>query len=224
MNTRMIRLLIVDDSALDRDGLRLSLMDEEGIEIVGEAANGVEAVERAAELKPDVVLMDLRMPIMNGVEATRQIAEKEGGPRVLLLTTYDTEPDVGGGLKAGAAGYLPKSAPTHDLLRSIRGLMQGGPSVPTIRSATRLRPAGEAPSSPVVPAEPEGPRGKGILEDLEMDILQMVANGFSNGQAAAKLAITEQEVKAALFSVYRKLGKQDRSGAVGEAYRRGLLR
>lgn len=221
----MIRLLIVDDNALDRDGLRLSLMDEDGLEVVGEAVNGAEALEQAAQLLPDVVLMDLRMPVMGGVEATRQLIEMPDPPQVLILTTYDTEPDVRGALKAGAAGYLPKNAPTHDLLRAIKGCLQGGSVIPQTRAAARPQQAEQTgPTGGQAPSRPAKERpGGGLLEDMELQVLRLVASGYNNGQAAYKLAIPESEVKAHLISVYRKLGKQDRSGAVGEAYRRNLL-
>lgn len=220
-----IRILIVDDKEQERDGLRLSLMDEDGIEVVGEAENGAVALEQVAALKPDVVLMDLRMPIMSGVEATRQITEPDVHPSVVILTSYDTEPDVGGALKAGAAAYLKKEAPTKDLLRAIRGSVQGGSAVPVIRSPQRQTQKAPAAAyrGPPQPGAPQGPPGGGILDEMEMEVIKLVAAGYSNGQAAFKLTISEQEVKNYLFSCYRKLGKQDRSGAVGEAYRRRLL-
>lgn len=220
----LIRILIVDDNERDRDGLRVSLMDEDGIEIVGEATNGAEALEQVAALKPDVVLMDLRMPIMNGVEATRQICEPEKHPQVVVLTTYDTEPDVGGALKAGAAAYQKKDAPTHDILRSIRGTVQGGSSVPKLRGVQRAAPSAQTAAYQAPAEAPRRPSPHdGLLEEIELEVLRLIAGGYNNAQAAYKLTIDEAEVKTILFAVYRKLGKQDRSGAVGEAHRRNLL-
>lgn len=220
----LIRILIVDDNERDRDGLRVSLMDEDGIEIVGEATNGAEALAQVAALKPDVILMDLRMPIMNGVDATRQICETDPHPQVVVLTTYDTEPDVGGALKAGAAAYQKKDAPTHDLLRSIRGTVQGGASVPKLRGVKRAAPSREPASFQAPQEAPRRPNPHaGLLDEDELEVLRLIAGGYNNSQAAYKLAIEEDQVKAHLFSCYRKLGKQDRSGAVGEAHRRNLL-
>ncbi|MEO3870524.1 response regulator transcription factor [Nonomuraea sp. B12E4] len=200
-----LRLLIADDHPIVRDGLRANLSGEPDFEIVGEAADGATAVRLAAELRPDIVLMDLRMPGMDGVTAIRELSGT--GPRVLVLTTFDT--DVLPALEAGASGYLLKDTPPEELARAVRA---------THRGETVLAPAvaGRLADNLRKPA-----RGK--LTKRELEVLRLVAGGATNKEAAAVLFISEASVKTHLLHIYAKLDVGDRAAAVGEGYRRGLL-
>ncbi|NRQ39992.1 response regulator transcription factor [Nonomuraea sp. NN258] len=204
-----MRVLIADDHPIVRDGLRAALGGEPDLEIVGEAGDGAAAVRLAAELRPDLVLMDLRMPGMDGVTAIRELRARTGGdgPRVLVLTTFDT--DVLPALEAGASGYLLKDAPPAELVRAVRA---------THRGETVLAPAvaGRLADNLRRPA-------RGALSKRELEVLRLVAAGATNREAAARLFISEASVKTHLLHVYAKLDVRDRAAAVGEAYRRGLL-
>ncbi|MEY9904133.1 DNA-binding NarL/FixJ family response regulator [Catenulispora sp. MAP12-49] len=210
-----IRLLIVDDHPIVRDGLRGVFDGEEGFEVAGEASDGAQALERAAELGPDVVLMDLRMPAMGGVEAIRRLRADRPDIRVLVLTTYDTESDVLPAIEAGATGYLLKDAPREDLIRAVRAAAEGQPVLaPTV--AQRLMTRVQAPPAPV-------PAGE-ALTDRELEVLRLVASGTTNRETARTLFISEATVKTHLLHAYAKLGVRDRAAAVSEAYKRGLLK
>ncbi|MET8120291.1 response regulator transcription factor [Micromonospora sp. NPDC005189] len=204
-----IRLLIVDDHPVVRDGLRGMFTGDPGFEVVGEAADGSEALALVATLRPDVVLMDLRMPGMDGVTAIRRLARSGSAARVLVLTTYDTDADVLPAIEAGATGYLLKDTPRDDLVHAVRAAARGesvlAPSV-VGRLMGRLR-------APVEEA----------LSQRELEVLTLVARGASNREAAARLFISEATVKTHLLHVYAKLGVNDRAAAVATAYDRGLL-
>ncbi|HXP53522.1 MAG TPA: response regulator transcription factor [Streptosporangiaceae bacterium] len=204
-----IRLLIVDDHPVVRDGLRGIFESDPQFEVAGEAGNGAEAVTRARSLQPDVVLMDLRMPDVDGVTAIKRLAELGVATRVLVLTTYDTDTDVVPAIEAGATGYLLKDAPRSELLRAVRAAARGeavlSPSV-----ATRLLGQVRAPAH-----EP--------LSSRELDVLALVARGTSNRDAAARLFISEATVKTHLLHIYAKLGVNDRAAAVAVGFERGLL-
>ncbi|MDU0290890.1 response regulator transcription factor [Saccharothrix longispora] len=203
----MIRVVIVDDHPVVRDGLRGMLASAGDVEVVGEAADGAEAVAVVRTVSPDVVLMDLRMPGVDGVTA---IGRLRGFPtRVLVLTTYDTDSDVLPAIKAGATGYLLKDTPRDELFRAVRSAARGeavlSPSVATRLVGQVRRPA----------AEP--------LSDREVEVLGLIARGCTNREAAARLFISEATVKTHLVHVYAKLGVKDRAAAVAVAYDRGLL-
>ncbi|NUW45306.1 response regulator [Nonomuraea rhodomycinica] len=203
-----MRLLLVDDHPIVRDGLRAALDAEPDLEVVAEASDGAEAVRLAAELAPDLVLLDLRMPGMDGVTAIRELrALGPAAPRVLVLTTFDT--DVLAALEAGAAGYLLKDAPARELVRAVRA---------AVRGETVLAPAlvGRLAEQVRKPA-------RGALSPRELEVLRLVAGGATNQQAAARLFISQASVKTHLVHVYAKLDVHDRAAAVAEAYRRGLL-
>lgn len=205
-----IRLLIVDDHPVVRDGLRGIFAAEDGLEVVGEAQDGAEAIARASELKPDVVLMDLRMPAMGGVEAIARLRETVPPARVLVLTTYDSDHDVLPAIEAGATGYLLKDAPRDQLVRAVRAAYRGEPVLsPSVagRLIGRVRR----------PPEDE-------LSQRELEVLSLVAGGAGNREAAARLFVSEATIKTHLLHIYGKLGVRDRAAAVGEAYRRKLLR
>ncbi|HET7763003.1 MAG TPA: response regulator transcription factor [Phycicoccus sp.] len=205
----MIRLLVVDDHPVVRAGMVAVLGEEPDLEVVGEAANGAEALALVPRLSPDVVLMDLRMPVMDGAEATRRIVDGPDAPHVLVLTTYDTDADIVRAVEAGARGYLLKDAPTPVLTEAIRRAARGetvlAPPV-AARLADRLR----------APAGPE-------LTAREVEVLGLVARGHSNADIGRRLFIGEATVKTHLIRAFAKLGVADRTAAVTEAHRRGLI-
>jgi DNA-binding NarL/FixJ family response regulator len=204
-----ITLLIADDHPVVRDGLSGMFARDPGFEVLGEAGDGAEAIRLAQALTPDVILMDLRMPGMDGLTAITELARQGITARVLVLTTYDTDSYVLPAIEAGATGYLLKDAPRAELLRAVRAAAQGqavlSPSVAT-RLMSRVR-------------EPETKP----LSRRELEILRLVAAGTTNRDAAAKLLISEATVKTHLLNIYAKLGVGDRAAAVAEAFNRGLL-
>ncbi|WP_326946199.1 response regulator transcription factor [Amycolatopsis sp. NBC_01307] len=203
----MIRVVVTDDHPVVRDGLRGAFTGEADIEVVGEAASGVEALALVARHHPDVVLMDLRMPELDGVGAIRRLAVSHPAVRVLVLTTYDAETDVLPAIEAGATGYLLKDAPVADLLNAVRAAARGEPVL--------------APS--VASRVLGGFRQAGPLTRRELEVLRLVAAGATNRAAARQLFVSEASVKTHLLNAYAKLGVNDRAAAVGEAYRRDLL-
>ncbi|GAA1797610.1 response regulator transcription factor [Actinomadura chokoriensis] len=224
-----IRVLIVDDQELIRIGFRLFLQTRPDLEVVGEAADGHEAVARAAELRPDVVLMDVRMPRMDGVEATARITAADRPPtdepdstarppRVLILTTYDLDEYVFGALRAGASGFLLKDAPRERLLEAIRVVHQGeallSPSI-----TRRLIEDYAGRTDPVRPS----PDLLSALTPREREMLLLVAQGLSNQEIAARLVVTEATVKSHVGSVFAKLHLRDRVQAVVLAYEHGIV-
>jgi DNA-binding NarL/FixJ family response regulator len=205
----VIRLLVVDDHPVVRDGLTGMLARDPGFEVVGEAGDGAEAVRLARAVRPDVILMDLRMPGMDGVRAITELARHDVTARVLVLTTYDTDSWVLPAIEAGATGYLLKDAPRDELLRAVRAAAEGR-SVLSPTVAARLMNRVRAP-------EPE------TLSRRELEVLELVAAGTTNREAAARLFISEATVKTHLLHIYAKLGVADRAAAVAEAYNRGLF-
>lgn len=206
----MIRILIADDHPVVRNGLRGAFAEVPDIEVVGEAGNGREAVSRAVATRADVVLMDLRMPVQDGVAAITELARQAPGVRALVLTTFDSEADVLPAVAAGAAGYLLKDASPEELIEAVRAAHRGeavlAPSVASQLMGRVRKPAGPA------------------LSNRERQVLQLVADGASNREAAARLFISEASVKTHLQHIYDKLEVRDRAAAVAEGYRRGLLR
>ncbi len=208
--TDPIRLLIADDHPVVRDGLRAMLSTQPDLEVVGEAATGTEAVARAGALHPDVVLMDLQMPDLDGPGAIATLREQQPQVRVLVLTTYGTDADITRAVDAGATGYLLKDAPREQLFAAIRSAARGesalSPSVAT-RVLGRMRaPAEEA------------------LSPRELEILVAVARGLSNKQIGRKLYVSEATVKTHLLRIFAKLGVDDRTAAVTVALERGIIR
>jgi DNA-binding NarL/FixJ family response regulator len=214
-----IRVLLVDDQPLLRTGFRLILQTEPDLEVVGEAADGEVALAQVAALHPDVVLMDIRMPRMDGIEATRRIGLLPEPPRVLVLTTYDLDEHVVESLRAGASGFLLKDVPADELVQAVRVVHAGAAVVaPTVtrrlldRFARHLPPAG----APV----------RTTLADLterEHQVLLLVARGLSNAEVAAELVLSETTVKTHVSNLLAKLGLRDRVQAVVLAYERGLV-
>jgi DNA-binding NarL/FixJ family response regulator len=204
-----IKVLIVDDHPVVRDGLQGMFAGEPDFVVVGEAENGRQAVSQAEAFHPDVVLMDLRMPEMDGVSAIRLLAERGLDTRVLVLTTYDTEGDVLPAIEAGATGYLLKDTPREELYRAVRAAA-----------------AGEAVLSPPVASRLLGQMRDGGREppsEREMEVLRLVAGGATNREVAARLFVSEATVKSHLLHLYSKLGVNDRAAAVAAAYSQGLL-
>jgi len=215
-----IRVLIVDDQELVRTGFRLFLETQPGLAVVGEAGDGEEAIERVRELRPDVVLMDIRMPTMDGVEATAKLTSGaiEPAPRVLVLTTFDLDEYVFGALRAGAAGFLLKDAPRERLIEAIR-VVHSGEALLSPSITRRLIEDFAARSDPIEPPA-------AVLAELtprEREVLVLVAHGLSNAEIASRLVVTEATVKSHVGAVLLKLGLRDRVQAVVFAYEHGIV-
>lgn len=214
-----IRVLLVDDQALFREGLRTLLSVWDDIEVVGEAANGEEAVTAVAQLKPDVILMDLRMPVLDGVAATRRICAQNPDCRVIVLTTFDDDEHIFDGLRAGAAGYLLKDVPSAKLVEAIRTTARGEsflqPSVAAKVVAEFSRLSQSPITSPQSLVEP--------LSERELEVLKLVADGRSNKEIAATLFIAEGTVKNHITNILGKLGVRDRTQAALKAKELNLI-
>ena len=211
----MIRVLLADDQALVRGGFRLILDTEPDMEVVAEAADGNEAVARALECQPDVVLMDIRMPALDGIEATRQLLPQLAAARVVILTTFDLDDYIVDAFRAGASGFLLKTAPPSQLVAAVR-TVHAGDALLAPASTRRLieqfaRPPGPAP----------------VLDTLtarELDVLRLLARGLTNAEIAAQFVVEPSTVKSHVASVLAKLGLRDRIQAVVFAYESGLVR
>jgi len=213
-----IRVLVVDDQELVRLGFCVILDAADGIAVVGEAANGEAAVSQVAAHGPDVVLMDIRMPGMDGLEATRLITRGPAGPKVVMLTTFDLDDYVYEALRAGASGFLLKDSPRHDLIAAVRAAAAGdallAPSVTRrLIEAFARRPPETAPS----------PSRLASLTAREQDVLLLLARGHSNAEIASALFVTPATVKTHLAHIYGKLGARGRYEALGRAVALGLL-
>ena len=212
----MIRVLLADDQALVRAGFRMILRAESDIDVVGEAGNGIEAVELARALEPEVVLMDLRMPELDGIEATRRIVDGAEGPRVLVLTTFDLDEYVYEALRAGASGFLLKDAPEEQLVAGIKVVADGGSLfAPAVTKRLIERFAGAAPTQ-----RPD------VLADLtprELEVLRLVARGLANAEIASELVVSEHTAKTHVAHILQKLDARDRVQAVVLAYESGLV-
>jgi DNA-binding NarL/FixJ family response regulator len=215
-----IRVLLADDQVLVRTGLRTILEDAGGIEVVGEAADGLEAVAHAEALRPDLVLMDVRMPRLDGIAATRRIRALPGAPRVLVLTTFDLDEYVYAGLRAGASGFLLKDTLVDDLVSAIRVVVAGEAVVAP--SATRRLVERFVSSSP----EPDQAKAQSLslLTEREREVLALVARGLSNAEIAGALFLSEGTVKTHVGRLLSKLGLRDRVQAVVLAYETGVVR
>jgi DNA-binding NarL/FixJ family response regulator len=209
-----IRVLVADDEELVRTGLRLILTSEPDIEVVGEAADGRQAVEAARALQPDVALLDIRMPELDGIEATRLLLGNGCATRVVILTTFDLDQYVYDALQAGASGFLLKDAPAHQLVTAVRAAAAGDAVLAP--SVTRRLLSDFARKAPRVDAPVES------LTARELDVLRLLARGLSNAEIAAELFIGEGTVKTHVARLLTKLGVRDRLQAVVLAYRSGL--
>jgi len=213
---RPLRVVLVDDQQLVRAGIAFILSTEPGIDVASEAANGELGLVAVADHRPDVVLMDVRMPVLDGLEATRRIRDADGPP-VLVLTTFDDDDVLWGAVEAGAAGFLLKDTNADDIIRAIRTVADGGswidPRVtPRLLRALRAgRPA--APSTALLEA----------LSERELEVLTLVARGASNAEIAAELFVSERTVKGHVGSIFTKLGARDRAAAIVLAFDAGLV-
>jgi DNA-binding NarL/FixJ family response regulator len=213
----MIRVLLADDERLVRAGFRMILKAEPDLEVVGEAGDGREAIAKADRLAPDVVLMDIRMPGLDGIQATQQITAREAAPRVLVVTTFDRDEYVYEALRAGASAFLLKDAPEHQLLAAIRVVADGGSLfAPSITRRLIEQFAAHATTT-AVPALEE-------LTARELDVLRLIARGLSNAEIATELVVTEHTTKTHVASILQKLQLRNRVQAVVLAYESGLVR
>jgi DNA-binding NarL/FixJ family response regulator len=213
----MIRVLLADDQELVRSGFRLILELAEGIEVTGEAADGREALALAKELQPDVVLMDVRMPELDGIEATRRIRQAGLETRVLVLTTFDLDEYVYAAVQAGASGFLLKDAPREQLVTAVRTVARGEALLaPAVTQRLIERFLARPPAEETAPA-------LGELSPRELDVLRLVARGLSNAEIAASLIVGEATVKTHVARILRKLDVRDRVQAVVFAYESGLV-
>jgi DNA-binding NarL/FixJ family response regulator len=218
-----IDVVIVDDQELVRTGLRMVLSNAPDIEVVGEASNGGDAVAVVEQIRPDIVLMDIRMPGMDGVEATRRIraafAAPEAGPRIVILTTFDLDQYVFAGLRAGASGFLLKDTLADELLQAVRVIASGEAVIaPAVTRRLLERFVGSLPPDDRVTTRLD------VLSPREREVLELLAYGLSNAEIAAKLFLSEGTVKAHVSRIFAKLGLRDRVQAVILAYETGLIR
>jgi DNA-binding NarL/FixJ family response regulator len=212
----MIRLLICDDQATVRDGLRLMLSLEPDLDVVGTAQHGAEAVELAAQTAPDLVLMDLKMPVMNGIEATRRITDRFPATRVLVLTTYDADEWVFDAVRAGAAGYLLKDTPREELVAAVRGTVAGRGYIDPAVAGKLLHTVAQHATTPGVAPWLDQ------LSERERDVLRLLARGLSNAAIAQALHLSEGTVRNYVSNILVKLEVADRTQAAILAIRQGL--
>lgn len=205
-----VRVLVADDHPVVREGLAAMLQAEPDLDVVGEAGNGDEAVALAARLRPDVVLMDLRMPRLDGAGATARIAQEVPGARVLVLTTYDTDADIVRAVEAGATGYLLKDTPRSQLADAVRAAARGETVLAPPVAAKLVGRLRDEPATPVLTAR-------------ELEVLKLVAAGYTNAEIGRQLFIGESTVKTHLLKVFGKLDVDNRTRAVAVATERGLL-
>ncbi|MFD3521863.1 response regulator [Streptomyces sp. NPDC058653] len=217
-----IRVMLVDDQVLLRTGFRMVLAAQPDMEVVAEAGDGAEAIENLRSTSVDVVLMDVRMPRLDGVEATRRICAEPGAPKVLILTTFDLDEYAFSGLKAGASGFMLKDVPPSELLSAIRAV-HSGDAVVAPSTTRRLLDRFSA----MLPSGRENKAVAGALDRLtgrEREVMLLVAQGLSNGEIAARLVLSEATVKTHVGRILTKLGLRDRVQVVVLAYESGLVR
>jgi DNA-binding NarL/FixJ family response regulator len=223
MSTQKIRVLIADDQRLMREGLRIILEDAPDIEVIGEAENGLIATQLAESRHPDVILMDIRMPLLDGIEATERIRKQATpAPRILLLTTFDTPELVVEGMRAGAAGYLLKDCSAEELCTAVRTVARGQVLLQASSAAQLLaglhaqQPPASADASFSAEAQKLG------LTTRELEVVRLIAQGHSNTEIATQLVVSEATVKTHINHIFSKLGARDRSQVIVRARQLGL--
>ncbi|MBG0561959.1 response regulator [Actinoplanes aureus] len=214
-----IRVVLADDEGMIRAGLRMLLDYQPDIEVVGEASDGAEAVSVVLRTRPDVLLIDIRMPRVDGIEATRRIIEELPATRIIVLTTFDEDSYVTGALRAGASGFLLKVSPPEQLLDAVRTVADGRGLLDPAVTLRVIQSLATAPQH-----DPAHASRLGELTDRETDVLRLVARGLSNAEIAAELYLREATVKTYLSRMLMKLGLRDRVQAVAFAYESGLVR
>ncbi|HEY9241311.1 MAG TPA: response regulator transcription factor [Streptosporangiaceae bacterium] len=213
-----VRVVIADDQGMVRSGFTTLLNSEPDIEVIGEAVNGQEAIARAAQLRPDVMLMDVRMPVLDGLQATREITAMPGAPKVLVLTTFDLDDYVYQALRWGASGFLLKDASARELADAVR-VVAGGDALLSPGVTRRLIAEFARMGAP------RGPSRDSLdgLTERECEVLALVARGLSNAEIAGRLVVAEQTIKTHVSRILMKLGLRDRTQAVVLAYETGLV-
>jgi DNA-binding NarL/FixJ family response regulator len=211
-----IRVLVADDQSMIRAGFRLLLAREPDIDVVAEASNGVEAVQQAARFSPTVVLMDIRMPELDGIQATRQILAAEPAARILILTTFDLDEYVYEALEAGASGFVLKDDPPEQLIAALRTVAAGDALLSPAVTKSVIRKFAQLP-------RPERPKAVDELTARELDIFRLMADGLSNGEISERLFIGDTTVKTHVTHILQKLGLRDRVQAVVLAYQTGIF-
>jgi len=211
-----ISVLVVDDQSMVRAGFRMVLGGEKDIEVVAEASNGLEAVSKAARFHPKVVLMDIRMPELDGLEATKRILAADPGARILILTTFDLDEYVYEALRAGASGFVLKDDPPEQLLAAVRTVSHGDALLSPAITKRVIRQFARRP-------RPAPPKELGELSERERDVFRLIADGLSNGEIAQELYISETTVKTHVTHILQKLGLRDRVQAVVLAYQTGVF-
>jgi DNA-binding NarL/FixJ family response regulator len=214
----VIRVLLVDDEAMVREGIRLIVESEEDIDVVGEAADGAEAVDAALRLRPDVVLVDIRMPVLDGLEASRRLFAADPSFRVIVLTTFDNDEYVYDALRSGASGFMLKSAPRDQLIAAVRAAARGEELLAPNITRRLIEEFVRGPAPGARPASLDG------LTEREVDVLRLIGRGRSNEEIAQELFITYATVKTHIGRIFTKLYLRDRAQAVVIAYESGLVR
>ena len=214
--SEIIKILIADDHPVVREGLISMIKRESDFQVVGEAINGVEAVRKTRELKPDIVLMDLRMPELDGVEAIRQISSSDPSIKFIILTTFSDDEYIFRGIEVGARAYLLKDAPREDLFKAIRAVNRGESLIQPVVASKVLSRFAELSRQVQTPTE--------LLSEREIEVLKLVAQGNANKEIAAELNITDSTVKTHVSSIFQKLNARDRTDAVMQAVKRGIIK
>ena len=210
-----MKILLCDDQAVIRDGLEMLLQLEKDIQVVGSASDGAEAIELAAQILPDLVLMDLKMPGVNGIEATRQIRAKFPDIKILVLTTYDDDEWLFDAIRAGAAGYLLKDTPRQKIIEAIRGTMEGKSFLDPLVAGKLMNQVASNQKQPAAVLTEK-------LTDRELDVLHLIARGFTNSDIAGQLHLSEGTVRNHVSAILEKLGVSDRTQAAVIAIQHGL--
>jgi DNA-binding NarL/FixJ family response regulator len=211
-----IKILIADDHPVVREGLITMIKREPDFMVVGEATNGVEAVNKAKELKPDIVLMDLRMPELDGVEAIRQISSAEPNIKYIILTTYSDDEYIFRGIEVGARAYLLKDAPRDDLFKAIRAVYRGESLIQPVIASKVLDRFAELSRQAHAPPD--------VLSERELEVLKLMAKGDANKEIASQLNITDSTVKTHISNIFQKLNAKDRTEAVIQSIKRGIIK